>query len=138
MYHKTCTRHYFAPCVLLVYHHKYADFMPNFVHFTAWYCPKPFISSAIKNKSWKGVLLLLSYNVCEYRPLQAYFNIKMPVWLIFEVFVYAHFGVTRCRMVIISPITAHNCVVPTNAHTIHMCMRSFSRGYNHRVSRLCK
>ena len=36
--------------------HKFADFTPNFTCITAWYCPKLFISSAIKNKSWRGAL----------------------------------------------------------------------------------
>ena len=34
--------------ICVVYCIKYVDFMPNFVHITAWYCPKTFISSAIE------------------------------------------------------------------------------------------
>ena len=119
-----------------VYCRKYADFTRNFARITARYRPKPFISGAIENKRQKGALRscarsnlrLLSFNVPEYRALQAYFNVETPALLNFEPFVPARFGVTGCRTVIISRTIARYCVVPTNARANRAFTRSFSPG----------
>ena len=84
-------------------------FMPNFACITAWYHPKPFISSAIEKKIKKGVLRfcvcsnlrLLSFDIPEYRPLQACFNVKTPLLIIFELLAPARLGVTRHKKLMI-------------------------------------
>ena len=123
-----------------IYCRKYAFFMPNFPRITAWYCPKPFISSAIENKVKKGALWfcvrsnlrLLSFNDPEYRLLQAWFNVEMPSWLILEPLSPTRLGVTGRRTINISRISADIRVVPTNARTNRVFTWSFSPGHCHR------
>ena len=89
---------------------------------TVRYRPKRFISGAIETKVRKerfyfncvrSNLRLLSFDAPEYRPLQTYSNGKTLASLICELFVPAHFGVTRRKW-----SYAHNRVVPTNARAI--------------------
>ena len=114
-----------------IYCWKYTVFTPNFACITTWYRPKPFISGAIKNKVKKGALQfcacsnlrLLSFNDPEYRPLLACFNIETPS--IFEPLVPMRLGVTGCWMVNVSRISVDVHVVPTNARTNYVFVRSF-------------
>ena len=70
-------------------------------------------------------LRLLSFNVPECCPLQAYCNVETPSLLIFAPFVPARLGMTRRRKANISHVTVHIRVVSAKARVVrqipHAC-----------------
>ena len=98
----------------------------NFMHITAQYCPKLFISNVIKTKVETGALRfcthsnlqLLSFNDPEHCPLQACFNIET----LFLNCLHPRICMTGHWTINISRIFT---AVPTNAHPNHILARSF-------------
>ena len=93
----------------IIVNSRYVDFTQIFACITTQYCPKLLISGAIENKSQYRVLRscarsnlwLLSFNIPEYHPLQAYYNVETLASLIFEPFIPTRFGETGRKTVII-------------------------------------
>ena len=99
----TCTRNKSSQVKWNAYVHGLLSKICGFhAKFHAYYCmvlPQTVISSAIEKKVKKGALQFRacsSFNVPEYRLLQACFNVETPLSLIFEPLVVKCLGVTRC------------------------------------------
>ena len=106
-----------------------------YTKFCAYYSMVPPQTIHFKQKLERSALILcafkpstLTFNVPEYRSLQAYINVKMTVSLIFETFLPMYFDMTGCRTIIVSHATTHNHVVLTNACANRVFTESFSPG----------